>query len=722
MAYRFWLRTTHGCPLLLSGLVWAASLCDATAFSGTVRDEGGAPISNTQIVLLDEGWQSRGQARTNVSGAFESSGQFDAGYLYVQPETKPGAAGLQVCGFMPRFYRYERQDAPVDLRLPAAGALVLEAYDDEGRLMRWEDFERLGKHAGQFMYATNLDDVCVAASGWPVHGRLTGADSGPREKGLPGLYVEPGRPYAFRMLFWPVRDYGKLMVRADNAGTGFALKAPGDSMLLLLNAELARTAVADLVRRKETYSVAGVSEIEGLEREIAEALKESERAASAAKADAVLAKALALRDRLELEAARLAIPAVRQGDVMIEVVDTAGKPAPGCKVSIAQQRRSFLFGVFEGSPYNADAFETAREAGFEYATVLTAWNWTGSPKLKKGGIDRTFGISALKKLGYRVKAHGVLWMQDYGILPDHARKMAHPELIEAALSHQKALLDTFGPSIDIWEAMNEPANTNVVGLPRDAMIGLLDAAARNITAIQKPALVNSPHEFSFGAKHFFYGLDNEPLDPYPQTFSQFLDLASEEGALDAIDIAGLQFYPGFHLNEAFANQQGPAFTPSYVLDTIERYARFGKSIHITELSLPSSYGQDWTAGYWREPWTEAVQAEFAEIVYTLAFAQPQVRSVTWWDVSDTKPSVISGGLLRADGTPKAVFERLRARLAEWRTESDGETDADGRVAFRAFGGDYTVTVTTPGGKQVSQDFDVLESWSNTLTVDLGKGS
>lgn len=720
MLNRIWPRTARLRVLMLAVFLTGGLRFDAAALSGTVHDTGGAPIPNTQIVLLDDGWQSRGQARTDAAGAFESSAPIDTGYLYVQPETKGDAAGLQVCSFMPRFYRYEKQDGPVALRLPAAGALVLEAYDAEGRLMRWEDFERLGKHAGQFMYATNADDVCVAASGWPVHGKLTGADSGPREKGLPALYVAPGKPYAFRMLFWPVREYGKLMLRADNAGAGYTLNAPGDSALLLLNAELARTAVADLVRRKGAYAPASVPEIDALERELSEALNVADRVARAAKADAVLTKALPLRDRLELEAARAAIPAVRQGDVAVKVVDAAGKPASGCKVALAQQRRSFLFGVFEGSPYNAAAFEAARAAGFEYATVLTAWNWTESPKLKKGGIDRTFGISALKKLGYRVKAHGVLWMQEYGILPDRARQMAHPELIEAALSHQEALLDAFGSTIDIWEAMNEPANTNIVGLPREEMIGLLDTAARNIAAIQKPALVNSPHEFSFGAKYFFYGLDNEPLDAYPQTFSEFLDLAAEKGALDAIDIAGLQFYPGFHLNEAFANQQGPAFTPSYVLDTLERYARFGKTIHITELSLPSTYGPDWTSGYWREPWTEAAQADFAEAVYTLAFAQPQVRSVTWWDISDEKPSVISGGLLHADGSPKAVFERLRDRLSAWRTETDAETDADGRADFRAFGGDYTVTVTTPDGKSVTQDLNVLERWTNTIEVKLGE--
>lgn len=704
-------RLLHTLPLL-------ACAMSAYALDGRITAEDGAPVEGAFVAALTGAWSGAGDTASGADGAFHIAPT--AAYLLVQPRM-PASGDVLVSALMPRLYKLPESPGALDLQIPAAGALVLEAYDAEGRLMRWGDFEQLGKYAGQFMYAVNLDDESIPESCWPVFGSLAGAGGGPRETGLPGLYVAPGTPCAVRVLFWPVQGYGKLMLRADNAGAGYQLDKAGAARVLLLNLELARTAVADLVKRRDRYAPDANTAIADLEARLAAAEQTPVRASAAEVADAVLAEALRLRDTCELEAARAAIPRVRQGRLLIDVRDAAGAPVSGCRVEVRQQRRSFLFGVFEGSPYNAKAFELARDAGFEYATVLPAWNWTENPKLNKGRIDKTLGISALRKLGYRVKAHGVLWMQSYGILPDRALAMAPDALAKAALEHQRAVLDVFAGDIDIWEAMNEPANTNVPGLPRAEMMRLMDTAARNIIAAGAPSLVNSPHEFSYGSKYLLYGTDNRPLDDYPMTFSAFLRDADAAGALGGVSVLGLQMYPGFHLNEGWGNLQGPAFTPAHLRDTVDRYAGFGRSIHITEFSFPSSYGADWFSGYWREPWNETTQADYAEAAYTIAFAHPRVSSITWWDILDDKPAVISGGLVRADGTPKPAFERLKSLLAQWRTDAEAETDTSGRVALSAFGGTYEITVTPPGGKAVTQEATVIERRNNTIEIKLKAG-
>lgn len=690
------------------------------ALSGTVQADNGSPIPYTYVGLMSSDFTPLEFDITDTTGAFNIPDHPDQAFLVVQPPAKPHPSGVQVFTHQPRIYAIGATDQPLYLKLPLAVTFVIEAYDPQGNLMRWEDFTRLGVKGGQFLYAVDKNDTAIPATYWPVHGDLTGAESGPREKGLPAVLLKPGQSATITPLFWPVPNYGKLMLQANNQGQGFSLPKPGDARRIHLNYELARSAVTALKNRMNAFAPTAHPKIVALQAKLQTAATTTNPTKKARLADSLLAEALALRDRFELESARASILATRQGTLQIQLSGTDHPEQ--YTIAVNQQRHDFLFGVFEGSPYNAKAFALARDAGFELATVLLGWNWTQNPRATQAAIESTFGITRLNALGYRIKAHGVLWMQDYGILPNFAKTMPHTELRSAALAHQTELLDTFADKIDIWEAMNEPAYVNVVGLPRDAMRNLIKTAAENIHRKNRPVLLNSGHEFSYGAQYGLYNTDNTPVDAYPQTFATFLDGAGARGDLDDVDILGLQFYPGYQFNEVFENQQGPAFTPAYILDTLDRYARFGKTIHITELSLPSQYDSQGYAGYWREPWTEETQADYAEAVYTIAFAHPKVQSIGWWDIMDTKPSVISGGLVRKDGTPKPVLQRIRTLIRQWTTQTTLTPNDQGRATVSGFGGDYEIIVTSPNSEPITQSVHLQERKTTTLNINLGSTS
>ncbi|MCC6153005.1 MAG: endo-1,4-beta-xylanase, partial [Candidatus Hydrogenedentes bacterium] len=362
-------------------------------------------------------------------------------------------------------------------------------------------------------------------------------------------------------------------------------------------------------------------------------------------ADELLVDALKTRDELELARAREAI--AKQG-----------------------QRGDFLFGVFEGSPYNEKVFQIAHDAGFDLATVLLGWGWTDARggAVDKAAIEQTFGIEKLRKQGFGVKAHGVVWLQDYGILPDRAKGMAPDKLRDAMLVQEKALLDAYGESFAVWEAMNEPNVTNVVNAPRNVVADLFGKSTDQIHSREKlTAMVNSAHEGDYGRRFAVYTLDNKPVNDWNRTYLAYLQGEDVKTTVSKLDTIGLQFYPGFHFNESFGGLQGPAVTPSWLIDTLDRYAALGKPIHISEFSLPSTYGKDWVSGYWREPWTENTQAEYAEMIFTFMYADPRVQSISWWDVMDTKSSVTTGGLCDASGKPKSALERLKKLIAGWKT-------------------------------------------------------
>lgn len=76
-------------------------------------------------------------------------------------------------------------------------------------------------------------------------------------------------------------------------------------------------------------------------------------------------------------------------------------------------------------------------------------------------------------------------------------------------------------------------------------------------------------------------------------------------------------------------------------------------------------------------------------------------------------------MLRADLTPKPVYEQLRRLIhEEWRTKASGTTDAEGRFAYRGFLGTYHVEIELPGGR-VSRDFHLTKAGPEPMEIVLG---
>lgn len=625
----------HGLVALLA--IPAVAQADELRGRVASQSDGGA-IAHCYVALADAAFSIKGQGASGNDGGFAIplEASVKSGFLIVQPNPVVARYGLGMYPFTPRIYAYSGEPN-IDIRLPAASCIVLMAYDAQGQLMRWEDFRKRGTIGDQFMYVTDGNDCAVEAACWPVYDEEARRQGQPREKGLPALVVAPGKGYVPQVLFWETRGYGKLHLRVDNGGEGLAVSK--EPLALELNVELARTAVAAISKRFPEHA-------KQFGDTLASVMKKSTPPERAKAADELLVDALKTRDELELSRAREAI--AKQG-----------------------QRGDFSFGVFEGSPYNQKAFQLARDAGFDLATVLLGWGWTDARggAVDKTAIEQTFGIEKLRKQGFGVKAHGVVWLQDYGILPDRARGMAPDKLRDAMLAQEKALLDAYGHSFAVWEAVNEPNVTNVANAPRAIVADLFDKSTDQIAARESlTALVNSAHEGDYGRRFAVYKLDNTPVNDWNRTYLTYLQGDDVKAAVPKLDAIGLQYYPGFHFNESFGGLQGPATTPSWLIDTIDRYAALGKPIHITEFSVPSTYGKDWVSGYWREPWTEQTQADYAEMIFTFAYADPRVQSISWWDVMDTKSSVTTGGLCDANGKPKHVLERLRKLIAGWKAQ------------------------------------------------------
>ena len=126
------------------------------------------------------------------------------------------------------------------------------------------------------------------------------------------------------------------------------------------------------------------------------------------------------------------------------------------------------------------------------------------------------------------------------------------------------------------------------------------------------------------------------------------------------DVVGLQlYYP-----------QQDLFELERMLD---RFKDFKKPIFITEIACNSSDGLDARSmgatrlvPGWHGPWTETMQADWLEGVYTLLYSKPEFIAIGWWDFADYGGHFWPfGGLLRADYSPKESFVRLLQLQKKW---------------------------------------------------------
>jgi endo-1,4-beta-xylanase len=161
------------------------------------------------------------------------------------------------------------------------------------------------------------------------------------------------------------------------------------------------------------------------------------------------------------------------------------------------------------------------------------------------------------------------------------------------------------------------------------------------------------------------------------------------------------------------------FPLDQVQRVLDRYATLGKDVHITEFT-PTSGNKPITGSHIEGNWDEAAQSDYATKFYTICFAHPAVKGVTWWDLCDDGSWLDGGGMLRKDMSPKPVYLALKQLIKErWTTKTEGMTDADGKFSFRGFYGKYVARISL-NGKVIEHPFHVSQQKRNATNIILGE--
>ena len=391
------------------------------------------------------------------------------------------------------------------------------------------------------------------------------------------------------------------------------------------------------------------------------------------------------REAAIVAATQPAIERNRKSDALVRLVDAAGKPVAGAKITVTQTGHEFLFG---GNIYGFDRSGKAVDAAykdrfaeiFNYATVGFYWSsyeaQRGKPNYEYTDRVVAWGVEH----GIRMKGHPLLWGDAAGVPP-----WSNGQPAPAIQRHRvEEIMTRYGDRIGFWEVVNEPSH-----LPEPK----IDDPYRWARQINPRAylIVNDYHVLADGGPGFFHLLSTAKRNGVP------------------FDGVGIQAHE--------------PRTTRFPLDQVQRifdhYATLGKELHITEFT-PTSAGAKITGSHRSGIWDEPAQADYAVKFYRVCFAHPALRGITWWDLSDKHSWLPGGGLLRADMSPKPAYEELKKLIhQEWMTRTAGTSDAAGQFAFRGFRGPYQVSVEAHGAI-LQKQFLLGKGERQELLISLGQ--
>jgi hypothetical protein len=397
-----------------------------------------------------------------------------------------------------------------------------------------------------------------------------------------------------------------------------------------------------------------------------------------------------------------AIERYRKGDVLVRVLDDNGRPVSGASISYKQSTRDFLFGVGAGANY-VSTWYALKAAGMNHVEMYMSWNLTDAHGPLSWLLDN---LSTLKRLGFALSGHCLVWMvgsypnipgADPWNLPTRVKSLNYDELKGELRSHIYETVSFYKPFVTYWD-INEPfwPYADPFHLDETQWMEILDLSIRAIKEADPNAKIYVNNILGDLAQWKYYPVDSMRM------------LIKRGVNYDAI---GVELYGGAVASLVAVDGRGYPVL-STVSSRLDQYGKLGKPVLLTEVDVSDIPG-------------EKAQADWATALYTMAFGKPYIKGIAWSFMFDD-PFLPGAGIfdcenwdqyhICSDAKPKQAYYALKNLLASWSTEGNGVTDSEGDLRFRGFAGNYSMTVTAEGFKQLDTVIHVQEQIENPFEI------
>ncbi len=381
------------------------------------------------------------------------------------------------------------------------------------------------------------------------------------------------------------------------------------------------------------------------------------------------------------------IEKIRKGDLNIVVRDQNGKPLEGAEIVVKQTRQKFAF----GSAVSAKALVSDDPADQKYREMVkTLFNrivFENDLKWDKWNADRETPQRALQWLREnKIEARGhVLVWPSWRHSPKELKNLENDAAaLRAAIdAHIKDEAGTLRGQLRDWDVENEPyTNHDIIDLLGKPVQSDWFKLAREADP-DATLYLNDYGILAAGGKDA----------AHQQHFEETIAQLQKEGA--PIGGIGIQGHFGSDLTG-----------PVRMLEILDRYAKFGLPIQITEFDVQVP--------------NEQLQADFTRDFLTTMFSHPAVNGVVMWGFWEGRHYAPGAALWRRDWSPKPNGAAwLDLVQQQWQTNVLAKTDDKGTLKTRAFLGDYQITVNA-GGRKLEKTV-TLENAGETQTVEFELG-
>ncbi|MBQ7654922.1 MAG: endo-1,4-beta-xylanase [Clostridia bacterium] len=378
----------------------------------------------------------------------------------------------------------------------------------------------------------------------------------------------------------------------------------------------------------------------------------------------------------------------RTAEASVRVLRADGTPLANHLVTIDQTSHDFLFGcgAFDAVALMKTQDEQRKDflrdrmekwlGLFNYGTLPFYWGRYEPVEGKTAYPETMAGAKWLTERGVKVKGHPLCW---HTACASWLMQYSNEEILRRQLERIRRDVTAYKGVVDMWDVINE-----VVIMP------VFDKYDNAITRICKElGRIRLVKEVFAAAKESNPGA-TLLINDFNTSVSYEILL---EGLLEAgvpISAIGIQ-----------SHQHQGYWGLDKLNDVLERFSRFGLPIHFTENTLISGDIMpahivdlnDWQVDAWPStPEGEERQAREISEMYSVLFAHPLVEAITTWDFNDGCWLKAPSGFVREDNSLKPSYGALKALIhGAWETHTQMATDADGRLSFTGFKGQYALS-------------------------------